>query len=58
MPYWDVQKKNSRCLVRSLVSKTVSKEQRHLRGQEASEIMSFCHGFRVLPLRLITFYWI
>lgn len=45
MLYRDVQKQNSRRLVSSPVSRAVSKEQRHLRGQEASEKTSFRHKF-------------
>lgn len=33
-----------------------AKRQRYLRGQKTSEMMSFCHGFRVLVLRLIILY--
>ena len=52
MLYWDVQKHNSRCLGSSLVSRRVPEEQRHLGGQEATEMMFFKSWFYSQVLKL------
>lgn len=39
MLYWDVQNHNSRCLGSSLGSRRLPKEQKHLGGQAATEMM-------------------